>query len=223
MGILKHIINEVINEDELKKEIELYKNNSKVIEDLQASIEDTLKTIKAKNSEENQRLKFIIKYMEDFKVSKVEGDSWVASLEEVAMYKYPSIGYKEVYEAALSKLNDATKKVLKQVESEHLAGKRQMKKKELVIKENLIDKGVNWLLNKWKGLLLSMKSYKSVVKALPSIEVNEGGYKRRRDNRRHNDKLRNAPSPEQNQTFSDIVKKSKEWEEAHKKDKSNDA
>ena len=165
---LKEIIDEVIKEidqyEDIKKDIELYKDNSQKITELQKSIQGILDQIKTKTSEENIRLKRIIKFMEDFNLSKLEGDKWVATLEEKPMYKEPSISYKEVYEAALKKLNAATVAVIKQLESAHLADKAKMKKKELIIKEeNFIQKGINWLIDKWKNLLLSMNNYKKVV------------------------------------------------------------
>ena len=162
---VKTKIKEVASQDELKQEIATYKQNSSKIEELQKSVEDVLKEIKAKTSEENQRLKLILKYMDDFGVVKVEGDNWVTSLEETAMYKYPSQSYKELWEAALGKLNDATKKVLKQLENEQLSAKAKMKKKELVIKENVLVQILDWL----KGLLNSMKKYKDIVKELPKL------------------------------------------------------
>jgi hypothetical protein len=165
---LKEIIDEVIKEidqyEDIKKDIELYKDNSQKITELQKSIQGILDQIKTKTSEENIRLKRIIKFMEDFNLSKLEGDKWVATLEEKPMYKEPSISYKEVYEAALKKLNAATVAVIKQLESAHLADKAKIKKKELIIKEeNFIQKGINWLIDKWKNLLLSMNNYKKVV------------------------------------------------------------
>ena len=51
------LIQELDSEDGLKAEIEAYKKGSKEIEELQKSIEDVLKKIKAKTSEEAARQK----------------------------------------------------------------------------------------------------------------------------------------------------------------------
>lgn len=173
-NLLEQLIKEVISEEDLKKEIALYKINSQKISELQNSVKEVLNQIKTQNDEETKRLKLIIKYMSDFNISKTEGDTWVATLEEVPMYKYPSSSYKELWEAALKKLNKSTQDVLKQLENEQLTAKAAMKKKELKITENIVSKGINWLIDKWSNLLQAIKGYKNTVEALPSIEIKEG-------------------------------------------------
>ena len=170
------LIQELDSEDGLKAEIEAYKKGSKEIEELQKSIEDVLKKIKAKTSEEAARQKLIIKYMSDFKINKVQADKWVATLETVKANQYPSVSYKEVYEQALSKLNEATVKVIKKIEADHLMVKAQATKPELKItdiEENVISKGVDWVISKFKGLFLAIKDYNKTVKELPKLGLKE--------------------------------------------------
>lgn len=134
-ALTKKILQEISSKEELSKEISEYKKNSAKITELQKSIEDVLKNIKSQSDEENKRLKLIIKYMDDFKINQAEGDDWVAELENVPKYKYPSASYKELWEEAMSKLNEATKKVLKQLENTQLDIKRKATEPKLTIKD----------------------------------------------------------------------------------------
>lgn len=132
--ITEKILNEISNEGELSKEISEYKKNSAKIDELKKSIENVLKQIKSGEDEEKKRLALIVKFMQDFNVKKAEGDDWVAELEQIPAFKYPSASYKELWEEAMSKLNEATKKVLKGFENAQLDTKRKQTKPELTIK-----------------------------------------------------------------------------------------
>lgn len=132
--ITEKILNEISNEGELSKEISEYKKNSAKIDELKKSIENVLKQIKSGEDEEKKRLALIVKFMQDFNVKKAEGDDWVAELEQIPAFKYPSASYKELWEEAMSKLNEATKKVLKGFENAQLDAKRKQTKPELTIK-----------------------------------------------------------------------------------------
>jgi len=171
------MIEEISSEEELKKEIESYKKNSSEIEKLQKSIKETLDSISLKSKEEENRLKSIVQYMQNFDVTKVEADEWVATLETVPKYKYPSASYKDLWLEAMSKLNLATQKILKQFESAHLDTKRKETKPEFKISDikenNILNKGINYILSKFKNLFYSIKNFNNVVKDLPKLELTE--------------------------------------------------
>lgn len=182
--LITELINEISSADDLKAAIEEYQKNSTEIEKLQASIKDTVADIKKKSNEGNQQLKLIFKFMEDFNISKSEGDGWVAELTKVLKYSYPSASHKELWEAALEKLNLNTKKILLAMENAQLDTKRKMEVPALKVKkgasdktykiaENIIDKGLEWIKSKWGGLLKAMKGFKEAVKNLPELNVNE--------------------------------------------------
>lgn len=174
-------LDEISSQDELSKEIAEYNKNSAELKKLEASIADTLKKIKDISKGEDTRLKQIINYMQDFKVKQVKADKWVASLEEVAKYSRPQPSYKELWEEALTKLNKSTVEVMKKLEHAQVSEKAKETKPEFKIeplKENLLDlakKGINFVVDKIKGLLGTVRKYKDVVDGLPVIksEVNE--------------------------------------------------
>lgn len=182
--LIKELINEISSADDLKTSIEEYQKNSAEIEELQAAIKDKVADIKKKSNEGNQQLKLIFKFMEDFNVAKAEGDDWVAELAKVPKYTYPSASHKELWEAALEKLNLNTKKILLAMENAQLDMKRNMKVPALKVKkgatdktykiaENIIGDGLEWIKSKLGGILKAMKGYKETVKELPKLDIKE--------------------------------------------------
>ena len=170
---VKTKIKEEVNQDNLKEEIELYKKNSAEVAEMQKSIEDVLKKVKEKTSQENSRLKAIINFMKNFDLKKVEADKWVAELEESPAFTSPAISYKDMYEKALTKVNAATLTVIKKLEAEHLLGKAAMKKTDLKITDKPINEGVGGFVNWLKGLIPAVKNYNKVVDELPEIKNEE--------------------------------------------------
>jgi 8-oxo-dGTP pyrophosphatase MutT (NUDIX family) len=167
-------INEIESEDELKREISEYQKNSAEIEALQKALETKLKEIADKNKAENNRLKLIIDYMDRFNISKTQADDWVATLENKLKYSRPQPSYKELWEAALSKLNAQTVKVMKQLEHAQVDAKSKETEKKFKIdklKEGILDNFKNFI-SKLKGFFNQGKEYIKTVKELPKLEGN---------------------------------------------------
>ena len=177
-------LSEISDSEELKSKISEYLLLSKEANELTESIKATLDLASAKQKSAEKMIKEVERYMNEYSISLLEADEWVAEIKDQLKYQRPTLGYKELWETALIKLNAATRNILQEMADAQLAEKSAEIIKKLQISPIKEDNTFTTVLGYLQGylkrvldLVKSFRSYKEVVKNLPKIQsavVQEG-------------------------------------------------
>ena len=170
MTSLTQILNEIESDKELDIQITEYGSNSDELEKLKKSVQETLDKIE--NIEKTNKKKFseIQKFMVRFDKSKRIADMWTANLKKTLKFKVVRADYKDLWLTSLTKVNEATKKVMQDLEDTQKRLKSKEMKDVLSIAktEGVLD-SLKGFWTKLKSLVQSFTRYDKVISSLPKI------------------------------------------------------
>ncbi len=164
---LVQMLNEIQSEEELEKEISNWKALQETINAKQSEIQSILDELKKMNDENSSRFKEVEKFMIRFNIKSKKVNNWIAEIKTELKYKVVRPDYKELWESAMTKVNEATKSVLQNL----LNIQKDIKSKE--VKNQLTIEGlgsiVKNLFNNIKNWILSINKFDKVTDNLPKV------------------------------------------------------
>ena len=105
------------------------------------------------------------------KIQEKKVKKWIAKLKTVAKFDRIQPNYKSLWAEALKKVNEATRRVMGELEKAQVDTKKAATK----IKLELVEEGIvdifKSLWNKFKGLFKAFDSYKKISNDLPNLDT----------------------------------------------------
>ena len=168
------ILNEGVSDVDVKNKISEYKKISEKVSKLQKEIEEkvgdllTQKEHLEKGAKDS--LKQIEKMMIVLSVIEIKNDGLVAKISEELKYKVVRANFQDLWETGLTKVNEATEKILRDLKVTQEELKSKETEKRFSIKEEGIMGGIMlWLKSMINKLKDSMDSFKTASDELENL------------------------------------------------------
>lgn len=153
----------------LQKQIESYFSLSKEIEQKKKQLQKQLLQMQTMDKSLKNKFSKIEKYMAQYDISQKRVHTWVARLRTVAKYKRIQPDYKDMWGEALTKVNQATRKVLQSILTANVEVKKSATKIQLELLEQGLLDIVKGLIQKFGKLFTKISQFSKISKNLPKI------------------------------------------------------
>jgi len=161
------IIEAITTDDELDEAIKEYKKLEDEIAKKHLELKEELGRLNEKEKLANNHIKEIKKYMIRFDIKSRKVEKWVALITEQLKYKTVRPDYKELWLTLLTKVNEATRNVMKA--EEELQKKTKAAEKETVLKIEGIGSWFDKLYKNFKKYFTAVDEYSDIVDNLIKI------------------------------------------------------